>query len=245
MLKIRGFRRIFMVCCFAMLCIPNAKAITVSPLTLELTNAGPQSKATLRVKNDSASPVPIEILVSQIEITKGGALKQKSADGEFLIFPPQATIPPGGSQAFRIQWMSKSDLKASQTYVFSVNQLPVAFEASKSGLQIVLNFSVLVNVAPVGSKPDVSLVAFELSNQRYPSLLVENRGKRHALLTEGTVTLEGAGWKKTYAGADLLQALGGMGLVQPGQQRQFVFKTPLPSNASSITAAAVNLTGAQ
>ncbi len=233
------------LCVFIYLWSGYAKALVVSPLTLDLTSAGTNNKATLRVRNDSTAPIPIEIIVARLSITSQGVTQSKSAEGDFLIFPPQATIPAGGSQAFRVQWTGQPDLKASQTYIFSVNQLPVAFEANRSGVQIVLNFAVLVNVSPPNAKPDVSLVTFELGDQQRPTLMVQNKGSKHALLTEGTVTLEGAGWKKIYAGADLLEALGGMGLVQPGQQRQFVFKTPVPSEVTRITGATIELAGSR
>ena len=76
-----------------------------------------------------------------------------AAGDEFLVFPPQAVVPAGATQSFRIQWVGEPNIQKSQSYMFSVNQLPVKRKAGESGVQVVFNFGVIVSVAPPACSP--------------------------------------------------------------------------------------------
>ena len=73
------------------------------------------------------------------------------------MFPPQAVVPAGGTQTFRIQWVGEPNIQKSQSYMFSVNQLPVKRKSQDSGVQVVFNFGVIVSVAPPGAQSGMSL----------------------------------------------------------------------------------------
>jgi P pilus assembly chaperone PapD len=212
----------------------------VSPLTLELTSSGTKNKATLTVTNDSASEIPVEIDISRISVNEKGETNAESAKGSFLVFPAQQRIAAGGRQSFRVQWVGSPDIKATETFMFSVNQLPVALDVKKSGVQLVINFAVLVNVSPLKSQAAVSLVNADLvadgKNGRRPVLTLRNTGNRHALLSDGSITLTNGSWTKTYSGTELVGALGGMGLLQPGKVRRFTMDTKIPVEVSRIDA---------
>ena len=217
-----------------------AHAMIVSPLTLDLTSSGTKNKATLTVTNDSASEIPVEIVISRISVSEKGETKEEPVKGSFLIFPPQQKIPAGGRQSFRVQWVGRADIKATETFMFSVNQLPVALDVKKSGVQLVMNFLVLVNVSPLKAQPAVSLIKTDLvadgKNGRRAVLTLRNTGNRHALLSDGSVTLTNGSWTKTYSGSELVGALGGMGLLQPGKERRFTMDTKIPVEVSRIDA---------
>ena len=218
-----------------------AHAMVVTPLTLELTSSGTKNKATVTVTNDSASEIPVEIEISRVSVSEKGEVKAEPVKGSFLIFPLQQRIPAGGRQSFRVQWVGAADIKATETFMFSVNQLPVALDTKKSGVQLVINFSVLVNVSPLQAQSAVSLVKADLvadgKNGRRAMLTLRNTGNRHALLGDGSITLtNGGNWTKTYSGSELVGALGGMGLLQPGKERHFTMDTKIPIEVSRIDA---------
>ena len=223
----------------ALLIVWPAHAMIVTPLALDLTSSGTKNKATLIVTNESDSEIPVEIEISRISVNEKGEMKAEPAERSFLVFPAQQKIPAKGRQSFRVQWAGAPDLLATETFMFSVNQLPVALDVKTSGVQLVVNFSVLVNVSPLKAKPEVSLIKTDLvaaKNGKRAVLTVRNRGNRYALLSDGSVTLTNGSWTKTYSGTELIDALGGMGLLQPGKERRFTMNVIIPIEVSRIDA---------
>lgn len=216
------------------------KALTVSPTQVEMTAAGQRGRAQVTVTNDGAQPIPIEIALQQMALDEAGERKLSKAEDNFLILPPQAVIGPGATQVFRIQWVGDPDLAESQSYMLTVNQIPVKLPAGKSGVQIVMSFGVNVNVAPVRGSPQLRLVgtgiAIDKSGARRPTITVENPSKVHALLPQATIALSGGrGWTRTLSSAELNQRIG-IGLVQPGKRRKFTLPVDVPADVQSITA---------
>ena len=209
--------------------------MTVTPLSAELSASGLNSKTTLKVFNDSAAPIPVEVSSSKLTVAEDGTFTNVPVKGKFLVFPPQATIPPGASQSFRVQWMGDQNLKASESYTLSVNQLPVDLGQKKNGVQIVFNFSVIVNVAGANAKPVISVLKADIaqtsSKGKEPVITLENSGNGHALLGDGSLILTSGSWSKTFAG-DEIRKLFGMGLIQPGTKRRFSLATQLPPEVS-------------
>jgi fimbrial chaperone protein len=235
-----NFAIVAVVGCFVLAFLWGSRAIsmTVTPLVLEMENVGSQSKASLRIVNDSASPLPVEIKVSRLELDDSGESKTTPTGEDFLIFPPQAIIPAGGSQAIRVQWIGHGEMEKSQSFIFAVNQLPVKFPNEKSGVQIVFNFAVVVNVAPSASTSAVSLknvgVTIDDYGVKHPVIVVANSGNRHANIGNATLVLSAESWSQTISSATLSQILG-MGLVQPGRQRRFVLTTTtLPPQVTKL-----------
>ena len=79
---------------------PSAHAVSVQPLALEMAAIGSNSRATIQAVNDGAAPIPVEISIKKVEIGPDGKTTETPAGNDFLVFPPQAVIPAGGTQSF-------------------------------------------------------------------------------------------------------------------------------------------------
>ena len=205
--------------------------MSVTPLTAELSASGQNNKTTLRVHNDSASPIPVEVSSSKLTVAEDGTLTNVPVKDKFRIYPPQATIPAGASQSFRVLWLGDPNLKASESYALSVDQLPVELDKKKNGVQVVFNFAVIINVAPVNAKPAISVVKADISKGSSQGneavITLQNSGNGHALLGDGSLVLTSGAWTKTVAGEEI-RKLFGLGLIQPGTKRRFKLAMPLP-----------------
>lgn len=225
----------FLACIAAFTLAGRADAMSVNPLTVDLASSGPNNKTTLRVHNDGASPIPVEVSTSKLTVAEDGTLTNIPVKGMFLIFPAQATIAPGASQSFRVQWMGNTNITSSESYTLSVNQLPVTLDQKKNGIQMVVNFGVIVNVIPANAKPVIVVVKADIvkrpSKANEPVITVANSGNGHALLGDGSIILSSGSWTKTLAGEEMRQRLG-MGLVQPGNKRRFSLGVPVPDGIS-------------
>ena len=147
-------------------------------------------------------------------------------------------VAPGGTQVFRIQWAGDQQIKTSQSYVFSVNQVPVKMPEGKSGVQVVFNFGCIVNVAPSQGTSNIEILKTGLDKDdkgiRHPVLTVKNGGNMHAKLVDATIKLTSGSWSQTLTPEGLRQLVG-VGLVQPGKTRRFVLPVDLPAEANNVT----------
>lgn len=229
----------FLFSTLAVLCTcPPVYAMSVSPTVIDL-GAGSKSRQQITVVNDGAKALPVEIMVSRMELNENGDTATKPAGDEFLIFPPQALVAAGATQSFRIQWVGDPQLKQSQSYIFSVNQVPVKMPAGQSGVQVVFNFATIVNVAPASGQSAINLVNTGVGKDEKgkprPAVTVKNPGNIHAKLTDATIKLSGGSWSHTLRPEQLRQSMG-VGLVQPGKTRRFLLPVDLPPNVGQVTA---------
>src|SRR6516225_4813795 len=70
-----------------------------------MVSIGSNSRANIQVVNDGAAPMPVEVLLKKLEIAEDGRTTESPASDDFLVFPPQAVVPAGATQSFRIQWV--------------------------------------------------------------------------------------------------------------------------------------------
>lgn len=215
-----------------------AFALNVQPLSLEMVAIGPNSRSSVQVVNDTARPLPVEVVVKRIDISEDGKTSETPAGDEFLIFPPQAIVPAGATQNFRVQWVGAPDIKKSQTYMLSVNQLPVKMKPGESGVQMVFNFGVVVSVAPAGAQSALDLVSAEAATQgdkHGVAVTLENHSAMYAYLSDAKLTLGSGGWHKVFTSGELRDAIG-YGVVLPGKRRRILVPADVPAGAGKITA---------
>ncbi len=201
--------------------------------------AGITSREQIAVGNDSANPLPVEISIARIRLDENGNLVEEPAGEEFQIFPRPTVVPPRTTQNFRVQWFGDPRIKTSQSYIFSVTQVATKMPEWQSGVQLVLSFAIVVNIAPMAGNSALTLLKSGVANddegKRRPTVTVQNSGNIHAKLTDATITLSGGGWSKTLTPAELRHPMG-IGLVQPGKTRRFLLPIEIPPNVRDVTA---------
>jgi fimbrial chaperone protein len=215
--------RRFLIASFVLAGALPAFSMQVHPLVLDMVSIGAHARGTLEIVNDSAAPVPVEVSIKKLDISLDGKTSESPAGDEFVVFPPQAVVPAGATQSFRIQWVGEPDIKKSQSYMVYVSQLPVKRKAGESGVQIVFNFGAIVSVAPAGAQSALKLVSAEAateSGKRGAAITVENPSAMYSYFSDSKLELEGGGWRKSLGGGELRQLIG-YGVVLPGKKRRF------------------------
>ncbi len=215
-----------------------ALALNVQPLALDMVAVGSHAHEVIQVINDTASPMPVEVAVKKLDIAIDGKTIESAAGDEFLIFPPQAVVPAGATQSFRVQWVGEPNIQKSQSYMFSVNQLPVKRKAGESGVQIVFNFGVIVSVAPAGMQSGMKLVSAEPAKEggkRGAAITVENPSSMYSYFADAGIVLESGSWHKAFKAGELREAIG-YGVVLPGKKRRFFVPGEVPEGAAQVSA---------
>jgi P pilus assembly chaperone PapD len=214
-------------------------AMSVEPVVLDVASFGGESKESFRVVNNGASTLPVEINVSRMELGPDGDPSYQSAEDDFLIYPPQANIPKGGAQTFRVQWIGDPDITASRNYRISVSQVPVKLPSGSAGIQILMSFGVAVGVSPPQSKAAISVTSATPTKgkdgESLVALQVNNSGNRHAYLGNALVSLSGRDWSVKLSPSEVVQKVG-VGIVQAGKERRFLIPVEVPAGVSDITA---------
>jgi fimbrial chaperone protein len=250
-----ALRALAISCALTATMIAEAQAMRVSPMVSELSTSGTNSSARIEVQNVGKGLLAFETQITRIEYDSDGKQIEVPADADFLVFPPQGTLAPGGRQVVRVQWLGGTALRTSQSYYLSVNQLPVAFTPETAGtgaqVQIVYHMKALITVAPPGSSPKVEVVSAQAGlikpkaapgadpkaalPPKVPGLVVRvrNTGTRYAMMAGANWIVDG----KDKNGQPLhvvldkgqLGALIGTGYLGPVQgDRTFEFATDQP-----------------
>ena len=214
-------------------------AISVEPLVLDVASTGKDSSQSFKVVNNDASTLPVELNVSRLELGLNGEPRYGPAENDFLLYPPQASIPKGAAQVFRIQWIGDPDIKTSRNYRISVSQIPLKRPEGTSGVQIVMSFGVMVGVSPAHGKAAVVVTgatpAKGNDGKRVAALQVKNTGNKHAYLRNAAISVSGGGWSANLTASEVRQKVG-LGIIQPGKERRFLLPVEVPGNVSDITA---------
>ena len=215
-----------------------ALALNVQPLALDMVSIGSRAHSTIEIVNDGATPMPVEVTIHKLDISVEGKTSETEAGNDFLVFPPQSVVPAGATQTFRIQWVGEPNIQKSQTYMFSVNQLPVRKKVEETGVQVVFNFGVIVSVAPPGAQSAMKLVSAEPATEggKHGAVItVENPSGMYAYFTDAGVALESGSWRKNYAAGELKDVLG-YAVLLPGKKRRFFVPGEVPAGVGKITA---------
>lgn len=224
----------------------------VSPIVINLENAGRRSGGSFTVSNTEKRVLPVELVVSRIELQPDGKSTTTPDPDQFLIFPPQAVVPPNETQVFRIQYIGDPEVKQSAAYSVSVDEIPVKIEetapadgGTSAKIQVVYSISTLVVVAPIGAKHELSMLGSRIvtddKGEARAAFSLRNDGDRHAYLSDGKLTLElkdPAGkqvWRKSLDALEVRTIIG-IGYIPPHASREFTFPEPLPAKEGTIEA---------
>lgn len=239
----------------------TAEAARVSPMIVDLEPSGNGSVARVELTNDAARDIPFEVRVMHGEISESGELTLTPADDDFLVFPTQAIVQSNTQQVFRLQYVGEPQLSRSDIYYMSIQQVPVQIEPAQSQVQVVVNYNVLVNVVPDGTRPEPVVESAEAAllqpeppaddvpeaeaqpvapQPAQPGVRVRlgNHGTRFFLAgsskwTVSGTTEAGESYSRTYKGQEMTRVIG-VGVVAPDKVRSFFVPTDAPLVQDSI-----------
>lgn len=224
----------------------TANAMSVTPVLIDLKPGGQEASGQIRVINTGTGELPVSVTAKVATLDANGeiATTDDGAD-DLMIFPPQAILKPGATQVIRLQWVGDPDLKQSKTFVVSVAQQPVAMPQGVSGIQLLYDFQVIVDVAPLEGDPSLAVIKTELvkdeKGARRAAVTVTDNSNVHGYLSGANLRLEledASGnrvWSESYTPEELSGKMG-IGLVQPHATRRFVLPFDLPAQGVKLSA---------
>lgn len=229
-----------------LLVVGVAAAMTVQPVVVDLRMAGRQMSAPVRVENNGPNPLPVEIRIVETDFTPTSVGASDRISDEVIAFPPQAIIPPGETQVFRLQYVGDPGSELSKHYYAEVAQLPVELPEGQSAIQILYNFQVMVNVASViAGVPALTIdnaeIVQDAEGKNFAAFTVRNSSSNYGYLSTGSLTIrhtDAAGAetvRRTLLSNDIQQMIG-FGLVGPNMTRRFVSPVEVGSAEGRVEA---------
>jgi P pilus assembly chaperone PapD len=222
-----------------------AAAMTVSPVVVNLTPGGAGMTQTISVENTFSTPLHVELRVEELIPNATGFTAAGKESEDLLVFPPQAVIQPGQTQAFRVQYVGDPELARSKHYYVTIAQLPVQRTEGQPAIQVLYNFQVLVSVSPpklsAGLVIERAEVAATEDGRTAVALTVNNRSAAHGYLSQGRLRIvqkDRAGKRLTetaFTGPEIQQTIG-YGLIAGGQTRRVVVPVTLAQPDAVIEA---------
>lgn len=177
-----------------------------------------RSGITLTVRNPRKVDLAVTTEIVERFVQEDGSERQEPADDLFLVFPPQAVVPAGGSQALRVQWLGPAPVPSRSFHLFA-SEVPVKLEeGGASRLQTILRMGASIHVAAAGSESRPMVAA---SSQQADGMTVTlaNDGERFLYIDELTLDFSG----KQIGGMELADAAGRT-LIPPAGRRTFTVK---------------------
>lgn len=218
-------------------------AMSVSPVVVDLQTSGQGMSQIVTVENKYATPIVLEMTATEAEYTDEGLRGTGKPTEDLLVFPPQAQLPAGGSQAVRIQYVGKPDIDKSKHYFVSVAQLPVKLPEGESAVQLLYNFQVVAGVSVPGGRPNIKVDSAEayMGGDNKPRLLLvlTNDSNTYGYLSGGSlrVVQKDASGKEVFRRSltpDQISQEIGFGLVGAGQKRRMSTPIALPQMGGQV-----------
>ena len=230
----------------ALLIVGVVAAMTVQPVVVDMSMTGRQMSAPVRVENNGPNPLPVEVRLVETDFAVDAVGASDRLSDDIIAFPPQAIIPPGETQVFRLQYVGDPGADRSKHYYAEVAQLPVELPEGQSAIQILYNFQVMVNVASaIAGDPQLSVEGAEIvqEGEGAPRIAftVRNDAANYGYLSSGSLTLihkdaQGRELMRRSLSSNDVQQMIGFGLVGPEMSRRFVAPIELESAEGSVEA---------
>lgn len=217
--------------------LASAAAWTVQPMRIELNPAGGANSGSFSVSNTGPEALPVEIVVLRRVMDLDGNQSFEPAESAFSVFPPQAVIQPGSSQAFRFQFLGAPQVSNAEAYVIDVREVPVRLDG-RSGIVIAYNFGVAVYVEPPNARSRLQVESAAVDGDGTLSVLIANNGNAYGRLTNDRFVVRQGERRIDLEGPALAESVSNP-LVPPSGRRRLTLAmdqtlTPGPAEVELI-----------
>jgi fimbrial chaperone protein len=186
-------------------------AFRLDPMSASIELKDNQTYFNFIIENETNQPLPVQISLYERGMKENGEDDLKETE-EISAFPDQLIIPPEQKRSVKVTWNGKSkDLKVEKAFRFVAEQLPLDLKKSKtekSGIKMLLKYVAALYVTPAEAEPKVDCLLDEKS-----TLLCENKGSKHQILTFKSLSLSDGKKKIDLSKEDLRKISGENALV--------------------------------
>lgn len=196
-------------------CAP-LRAFDVNPVVSVIELPGKAAGITVTLRNPRPTDLPVEFEIVERTVAEDGTETTTPADDAFTLFPPQAIVGPGKSQAIRVQWLGPPPATSRSFTLYAAEQAVDLTGVTQTTVQTIFRIGASVHVTGRDARPAPVLVAAAPEGDGV-KVTVANEGQRYFYIDDLALAFA----DKTIAGIDLGN-LASRTLVPPGARRSFV-----------------------
>ncbi|WP_151768545.1 fimbrial biogenesis chaperone [Acinetobacter oleivorans] len=171
----------------------NAASIRLSPVSVEILSDQAASSISLYNQSNESSDLQVRVF----EWRQNAGQDQLIATDEIAVSPPFLKLQPNDSYNLRVVRINPVPVSGEQTYRIIIDELPKPFDNRKvdQGVNVLLRSSLPLFVV---NKDAITKLTWSIQQeQNNSSLIINNVGNRHALLSN--LTLVDTTANKSYA----------------------------------------------
>lgn len=206
------------------LMFPFLFSFNFSPMSQSIDLGQNRKGAQFLIENDTASNIAVELTVKERQMDENGV--EKLLDTKAVtIFPPLIIVPPKEKRTIRVSYNEKDVIKKEQNFRVIAEQLALNVDEKKkdkAGIKLLMKYVAALYATPPEAKSDLKLISHK-SDGKILTLVVENKGNKHQLLTNPVISFLQNG-KKGELKTDELKGFAGENVLA-GQKRVFKIKS--------------------
>jgi fimbrial chaperone protein len=200
-------------------------ALSVTPMSVELTETGAGSTASFRIENDSEAPIAVIVSVMTRSIDLDGTERNGPVGNDFLVVPSRMVLEPKTARIVKVQWRGQAPLTVERAFRVLVEQVPVSFaESGGSGIRILFRYIAALYVVPSGAAGRISLAAMVPAfREGQPGFLLtlRNDGTKHYITSNPRLLVRGGSQEIELYG-ESLTGLNGLNMLARSSREVFI-----------------------
>lgn len=213
----------------------NAASIRLSPVSVEILND--QSASSISLYNQSNESSDLQVRV--FEWRQNAGQDQLIPTDEIAVSPPFLKLQPNDSYNLRVVRINPVPVSGEQTYRIIIDELPKPIDNRKvdQGVNVLLRSSLPLFIV---NKDAITKLTWSIQQeQNNSSLIINNVGNRHALLSN--LTLVDTTANKSYA----IKVNTVNGYILAGKARNFNISSDFKFQADHKYNISLNINGKQ
>lgn len=243
-----SMRRFFSLITFLLIStISPALAFKLDPISRVFDPAGSGATQSYQVTNDSQEQVAIEISMVERKISLDGEETTQKADDDFLVYPSQILLPPGGVQSVRVTWLGNPNPSKELAYRVVAEQLPIKLkkpeqsesETTTGVIKVLFRYLGSVYIRPKNAQPKVVINSVNHAKGKDGSeqlvITFDNQGTRRAVLSDLNLNLTSQQGTQISLKPEQLAGVNN-GVILAGNQRRFSLPWPQQLPVGQVTA---------
>lgn len=176
----------------------DSYAFKFTPMSVGIGVKAGSNSTLFYLENDSDQPIAVQASLARREMNIDGLETNPKAGDEITLYPAQLIIPPNEKRSIKVTWVGKTLPEKELSYRFIAEQLPIELEKSKKNkarIKVLLRYVAALYVAADDYSSAISISKID-SGEKNISLTVENKGKKHQVLSNLILVFLGTGEKE-------------------------------------------------
>jgi fimbrial chaperone protein len=193
----------------------NVFAFKFSPMSTSIELKDKKNSTLFFMENDSDRPIAVQLSLLKREMNIDGIEANSKIDNELTLYPSQLIIPANEKRSVKVAWVGKVIPTKELSYRLVAEQLPIELEKDKkkkASIKVLLRYVAALYIIPEDFSSEVVLEKLD-TEEKNVILKLSNKGKKHQVLTNLSLTFSSDKKKEIVIKAEELTGMSGENIL--------------------------------